>query len=130
MILLKYVVCFMIHTYACAYILYGYIYSHSPPGTGGTHASGEETNGATTSSLQYDDKVLYAAPAQTVIVPHQTVSTGDMYAVSTKAVGKTSQEQPPAGESNGVHDATSDPKRHPEGVSSYSYGVMNYCVTV
>ena len=108
-----------------------YVHIRSPPGTGGTHASGEETNGATTSSVQYDDKVLYAAPAQAVIVPHQTMSTGDMYAVSTKAVGKTSQEQPPAGESNGVHDATSDPKRDTGGVSGFSYSVMiHYCVIV
>ena len=107
-----------IHMYVRTYI-YGYLHSHSPPGTGGTHASGEETNGATTSSVQYDDKLLYAAPAQTVNVPHQTASTGDMYAVSTKAVGKTSEEQPPAGEGNGVHDAMSDPKRDTEGVSVY-----------
>ena len=104
------------HMYVCMYI-YGYVHSNSPPGTGGTHASGEETNGATSSSVQYDDKVLYAAPAQAVTIPHQTVSTGDMYAVSTKTVGKTSQEQPPAGENNGVHDATSDPKRDTGGVS-------------
>ena len=95
------------------------ILSYSPPGTGGTHASGEETNGGINSSAQYDDKVLYAAPALTMNIPHQTVSTGDMYAVSTKAVGKASQEQPPAGEGNGVHDATSDPKKDTEGVSAY-----------
>ena len=52
-------------------------------------------------------------------IPHQTASTGDMYAVSTKAVGKTSQEQPPAGEGNGVQDATSNPKKDTEGVSVY-----------
>ena len=53
-----------------------------------------------------------------------------MYAVSTKTVGKTSQEQPPAGEGNGVRDATRDPKRDTGGVSGYSYSVMNYCVIV
>ena len=38
---------------------------------------------------------MYAAPAQTVIVPHQASAAGDMYAVSTKTMNKKSQEQSP-----------------------------------
>ena len=114
-ILLQYSI---IHTYY-TYVLYGNIHSHSPTGTGGTHTLGEETNEATIINDQYDEKVVYAAPAQTVTIPHQTSATGDMYAVSTKVVGKASQEQPPAGEGNGVHDVKSDPpKKDTGGVSS------------
>ena len=38
---------------------------------------------------------MYAAPTQTVIVPHQASAAGDMYAVSTKTMNKKSQEQSP-----------------------------------
>ena len=53
----------------------------------------EETNGATAINSQ-SDTVVYATPTQTVAVPHQAVSTGEQYAVSTKSVNKKSQEQP------------------------------------
>lgn len=95
-----------------------YIHTCSPTGTSQTYTSGEEVNGAIPTSSQCD-KVVYAAPAQIVAVPHQASATGDMYAVSTKAVGKASQEQPPAGEGNGVRDIKSDPpKKDTGGVSS------------
>ena len=55
----------------------------SPTGTSGSHASAGETNGTSVINTQYDDKVEYAAPAQTVTIPHQTAG-GQGYAVSTK----------------------------------------------
>ena len=72
------------------------IHTHSPPATGGAHASEGETktNTTTTTNTGYD-KILYAAPAQTINVPHQTSSAGELYAVSTKAVNKKNQDQPP-----------------------------------
>ena len=54
---------------------------------------GEETNEATAINSQYD-KVVYAAPAQTVAVPHQTSAAGEQYAVSTKAVSRKNKEEP------------------------------------
>ena len=68
-----------------------YIHAHSPTDTSKSYTLGEDTNEATVNNTQYD-KVVYAAPAQTVIVPHQTSAAGDMYAVSTKT-NKKSQEQ-------------------------------------
>ena len=59
---------------------------YSPTGTSGSHASAGETNGSSVINTQYDDKVEYAAPAQTVTIPHQTSTNGQEYAVSTKAV--------------------------------------------
>ena len=70
-----------------------YIYACSPTGTSQTYTSGEEANGAIPTDSQCD-KVVYAAPAQIVAVPHQASATGDMYAVSTKAVNRKSQEEP------------------------------------
>ena len=70
-----------------------YSHVHSPTDTSKTNALGEESNRATAVSSQYD-KVVYAAPAQTATVPHQTASTGQQYAVSTKNVNQKSQEQP------------------------------------
>ena len=72
-----------------------YIHAHSPTDTSRSYTLGEETNEATLSNSHYDDKVVYAAPAQTVIVPHQASAAGDMYAVSTKTMNKKSQEQSP-----------------------------------
>ena len=71
-----------------------HIHAHSPTDTSRTYTLGEETNEATVINSQYD-KVVYAAPAQTVTVPHQASATGDMYAVSTKAVNRKNKEQPP-----------------------------------
>ena len=70
-----------------------YFHEHSPTDTSKANTLGEESNGATAISSQYD-KVVYAAPAQTVTVPHQTAFTGEQYAVSTKNVNKKGQEQP------------------------------------
>ena len=70
-----------------------YIHAHSPTDTSKSYTL-EDTNEATASNTQYD-KVVYAAPAQTVTVPHQTSAAGDMYAVSTKTMNKKNQEQPP-----------------------------------
>ena len=67
---------------------------HSPPGTGGTHTSEGYTNVTTDSNAQ-DDKVVYAAPAQTINIPHQASASGEQYAVSTKAVNKTSEKHLP-----------------------------------
>ena len=100
--------------------------SYSPPGTGGTHASEGDTNVTTDSNAQ-DDKVVYAAPVQAVNIPHQASASGEQYAVSTKAVSKTSEEQPPSGQYN---DATHDTKKDTQGVSSSSSNsrLMTYYV--
>ena len=95
-------------------ISYLHVYSYSPPGTGGYHASEGDTNVTIDSNAQ-DDKVVYAAPVQAVNIPHQAVASGEQYAVSTKAVSKTSEEQPPSGQ---YHDATHDTKKDTEKVSS------------
>ena len=65
----------------------------SPTSTGGSHALAAETNGNTDSN-GHSDKVLYAAPAQAVTVPHQTSAGGQEYAVSTKAANKTQAQLP------------------------------------
>ena len=70
------------------------VFSFSPPGTGGTHASEGDTNVITTDKAQYD-KVVYAAPVQAVNIPHQAAASGEQYAVSTKTANKTSEEQLP-----------------------------------
>ena len=70
-----------------------YFRAHSPTDTSRTNTLGEEANEATATNGQCD-KVVYAAPAQTVTVPHQTSVAGELYAVSTKNVNKKSQEQP------------------------------------
>ena len=67
-----------------------YFHVHSPTDTSRTN---KETNGATATNSQHD-KVEYAAPAQTVTVPHQTSAAGEQYTVSTKNVNKKSQAQP------------------------------------
>ena len=69
----------------------------------------------TTDSNGQDDKVMYAAPAQTVNIPHQAAASGEQYAVSTKAANKTSEKQPPSGKYDG---AAHDTKRATEGVST------------
>ena len=68
---------------------------------------------------------MYAAPAQTVSVPHQASAAGELYAVSTKAVNKKNKEvplkekpvkeQPPQGDD---HDS-----KKVEGVSGNTYRV-------
>ena len=95
-------------------ISYLLVHSYSPPGTGGTHASEGDTN-VTADSIDQDDKIVYAAPVQAVNIPHQASASGEQYAVSTKAVSKTSVEQPP---SRQYHDATHDAKKDTEKVSS------------
>ena len=45
-------------------------------------------------SAQYD-KVVYAAPVQAATIPHQAAASGEQYAVSTKAVNKTSEKNLP-----------------------------------
>ena len=88
---------------------------YSPTGTIGSTALEGGTNAITDNNIQ-SDKVVYAAPAQIVTVPHQTSATGDLYAVSTKAAQKPGQEQQPSGESN---DAPPDTiKANTQGVSS------------
>ena len=62
------------------------IRTYSPTGTSGSHASAGETNGTSVINTQYDDKVEYAASAQTLTIPHQTSANGQDYAVCTKAV--------------------------------------------
>ena len=98
-------------------ISYLHVYSYSPPGTGGYHASEGDTN------VTADDKVVYAAPVQAVNIPHQAAASGEQYAVSTKTVSKTSEEQPPSGQYNG---ATHDTKKDTQGVSSSNSGLMIY----
>lgn len=105
--------------------------THSPTGTGGSHAFASEinvTNGSTAINTQYDDKVEYAAPARTLTIPHQTLASGQEYAVSTKAATiphqtsangqeyavstkatmKTSQAQPPAEQYSNVQGTIKD----------------------
>ena len=80
--------------------------SNSPPGTSGSHASGGEPNvTATTTVNNTDDKVEYAAPAQAVTIPHQILSSGQEYAVSTKAANKA---QPPSEYYDDVHGTKKD----------------------
>ena len=101
-------------------------YSYSPPGTGGYHASEGDTNVTADNNAQ-DDKVVYAAPVQAVNIPHQAAASGEQYAVSTKAISKTSEEQPPSGQyNNGTHDT----KKDTQGVSSSSSNsrLMTYYV--
>ena len=69
-----------------------YILANSPTDTSRSYTLGEETNEVTVSNSQYD-KVVYAAPTQTVIVPHQASAAGELYAVSTKTINKKSKEQ-------------------------------------
>ena len=71
---------------------------------------------------------MYAAPAQTVTVPHQASGAGELYAVSTKAVNKKNKEeplkekpvkeQPPQGDD---HDS-----KKVEGVSGNTYVAIAY----
>ena len=99
--------------------LVGYTYiqcfhAHSPPATSGALTSeGETKTNTTTATNTGYDKVLYAAPAQTVTVPHQTSAGGDLYAVSTKAVNKKNQDQPPQ-----EHVNKDDIKKDFQGVSN------------
>ena len=69
----------------------------------------------TTDSNDQNDKVMYAAPAQTATIPHQVSASGEQYAVSTKAANKTSEEQPP---SRQYDDTTHDTKKDTKGVST------------
>ena len=104
-----------------------HIYPHSPTDTSRTYTLGEETNEATVSSYsdQYDDKVVYAAPVQTVTVPHQTSAAGELYAVSTKAVNKKKQEEPlkeePLKEQPPQGDVDIGDSKKVEGVSGNTY---------
>ena len=82
---------------------------NSPPGTA------EVDTNVTTDINGPDDKVLYAAPAQTATIPHQAAASGEQYAVSTKAVNKTSDDQPP---SRKYDDAARDAKKDTQGVST------------
>ena len=91
---------------------------YSPPGTGGTHVSEGDTNVTTDSSAQYD-KVVYAAPIQTVNIPHQASASGEQYAVSTKTVNKTSEQQLPQ-----EHVEAPDTKTDFQGVSPNNYTCM------
>ena len=87
---------------------YVHAYSYSPPGTGGTHASkGDNT--------AQNDKVVYAAPAQAVAVPHQTAASGEQYAMSTKTANNTSEGQPPSSQYDYVVNNT---KKDTQGVSN------------
>ena len=96
--------------------------AHSPTDTTRTYTLGEETNGATAINSQYD-KVVYAAPAQTVTVPHQTSAAGELYAVSTKAVNRKNKEEPlkekPVKEQPPQGD--NDDSKKLEGVSGNTY---------
>ena len=95
------------------------MYSYSPPGTSGYHASEGDTNVTIDSNAQ-DDKVVYAAPVQVVNIPHQAAASGEQYAVSTKAVSNASKEQPLSGQYN------DDTKKDTQGVSSSNSGLMIY----
>ena len=64
-----------------------------------------DTNVITTDNNAQNDKVVYAAPVQAVNIPHQAAASGEQYAVSTKSVNKTSEEQLP---SEYVHDTKKD----------------------
>ena len=83
----------------------------SPPES---HESQGDKN-ATTSDVHYHDKVVYAAPAQTKIIPHQTSATGELYALSTKTVHKASQEHLV----NGRYDDVLNVKKDTGGVSTW-----------
>ena len=77
-----------------------------------------------TGSNGQDDKVVYAAPAQTATIPHQAAASGEQYAVSTKAANKTSEEQPPTRQYDTTHH---DTKKDTQGVSK---GVLVAVVVV
>ena len=87
-----------------------YVCICSSTGTGGSHASAAETNGNTDSN-GHSDKILYAAPAKTVTIPHQTSAAGQEYAVSTKSTNKTSQAQPPSEQYDDVQGTKKDAQR-------------------
>ena len=90
------------------------IHTHSPPANGGTHTpEGETKTDATTATNTGFEKVLYAAPVQTVTVPHQTSAGGELYAMSTKAVNKKNKDQSPQ-----EHFNKDDTKEDIQGVSS------------
>ena len=77
----------------------------------------------TTDSNDQNDKVVYAAPAQTVNIPHQAAASGEQYAVSTKSANKTTEEQPPSRQydqppSRQYDDTTHDTKKDTKGVST------------
>ena len=69
----------------------------------------------TDNNAQYD-KVVYAAPAQTVNIPHQAAASGEQYAVSTKAVNKTSEKQQQL-----QHVDALDTTKDLQGVSAYLF---------
>ena len=106
----------MIHMYVV--VLHTKSYLYSPPGTGGTHASEGDTNVITTDSNAQCDKVVYAAPVQAVNIPHQAAASGEQYAVSTKTINKTSDEQLP---SRQYDDAAHDTRKDTQEVSCSSY---------
>ena len=88
---------------------------YSPPDTGGTHASERDTNVTMDNKTKYDN-VVYATPAQTVNIPHQAAASGEQYAVSSKAVSKSSEQQLPR-----EHVDAPDTKKDFQGVSASNY---------
>ena len=88
--------------------MYVHVYSYSPTGTGGTHASKGDYN-------VQNDKAVYAAPAQAVAIAHLTAASGEQYAVSTKTVNKTSEGQPPSSQ---YDDIVNNTKKDTQGVSN------------
>ena len=69
---------------------------------------------------------MYAAPAQTVIVPHQASAAGELYAVSTKAVNKKNKEplkEKPFKEQQ-LPQGDDDDSKKVEGVSGNTYLCM------
>ena len=74
-------------------------------------------------NAQYD-KVVYAAPAQTATIPHQAAASGEQYAVSTKAVNKTSEKQ------QQQHVDAPNTTKDLQGVSANSYVVLYVTVFV
>ena len=73
----------------------------------------------TDNNAQYD-KVVYAAPAQTINIPHQAAASGEQYAVSTKAVNKTSEKQ----QQQQQHVDAPDTTKGLQGVSAYLFVCM------
>ena len=74
----------------------------------------------TTNSTAQDDKVVYAAPVQAVTIPHQAVASGEQYAVSTKAINKTSEKH-----LSQEHVDAPDTTKDFQGVSANSYHTCN-----
>ena len=80
----------------------------------------------TDNNAQYD-KVVYAAPAQTAIIPHQAAASGEQYAMSTKAVNKTNKQQQ---QQQHQHVDAPDTTKDFQGVSANSYVLLRVTVLV